>query len=114
MTGVCTDATFVESCYQWSDCVVTNSAILDPIFTRTCASLHDRKRSRVAPSGAGCLQSCFLLLLIGLLVTGCASVPKDYPRTSSTAFENYQDTSVGQLFEASSAMGARPLRLVSN
>jgi putative cardiolipin synthase len=38
--------------------------------------------------------------LVGLLFTGCASVPKDYPRTSSTAFQDYQDTSVGQLFEA--------------
>ena len=79
---------------------MTNHVIFDSIFTRTCASLHDRKRSRVALSGTGCLQLCFLLLLVGLLFTGCASVPKDYPRTSSTAFQDYQDTSVGQLFEA--------------
>jgi hypothetical protein len=26
-------------------------------------------------------------------------VPKDYPRTESTAFQDYLDTSVGQLFE---------------
>jgi hypothetical protein len=42
----------------------------------------------------------FLLLLIGLLFTGCATVPTDYPRSESTAFEDYLDTTGGQLFEA--------------
>jgi starvation-inducible outer membrane lipoprotein len=41
------------------------------------------------------LSLYFLLLLIGLLITGCASVPKDYPRTESTAFKNYLDTAAG-------------------
>ena len=41
----------------------------------------------------------FAILLASLLFTGCASVPKDYPRTSSTAFTEYLDTGVGQLFE---------------
>jgi len=45
------------------------------------------------------LLSGLLLLLIGLMFTGCATVPKDYPRTESTAFQDYLDTSVGQLFE---------------
>jgi putative cardiolipin synthase len=45
------------------------------------------------------LKSWVLFLLIGLLLSGCAGVPKDYPRTESTAFEDYLDTSVGQLFE---------------
>jgi len=65
---------------------MTNHVIFDPIFSR-------------ARAGTDILQICFLLLLIGLLFTGCASVPRDYPRTSSTAFQDYQDTSVGQLFE---------------
>jgi hypothetical protein len=39
------------------------------------------------------------LLLIGLLFTGCASVPEDYPRTTSVAYQDYLDTSLGQLFE---------------
>jgi len=52
-----------------------------------------------AGPGTSFLKFCLLLLLIGLLFTGCASVPKDYPRSSSTAFEDYLDTSVGQLFE---------------
>ena len=65
---------------------MTNHVIFDPNFSR-------------ARAGTDILQICFLLLLIGLLFTGCASVPRDYPRTSSTAFQDYQDTSVGQLFE---------------
>ena len=44
--------------------------------------------------------SFFLLLLIGLLFTGCATVPTDYPRSESTAFQDYLDTTGGQLFEA--------------
>jgi cardiolipin synthase C len=39
------------------------------------------------------------LALAGLLFTGCASVPEDYPRTTSTAYQDYLDTSLGQLFE---------------
>ena len=65
---------------------MTNHVIFDPNFSR-------------ARAGTDILQICFLLLLIGLLFTGCASVPRDYLRTSSTAFQDYQDTSVGQLFE---------------
>ena len=44
-----------------------------------------------------------ILLLVALLFTGCASVPKDYPRTSSTAFEDYLDTSQGRFFEQAAA-----------
>lgn len=43
------------------------------------------------------------LLLIFLLFSGCASVPRDYPRTSSTAFEDYLDTSQGRFFEQAAA-----------
>ncbi|UCE76646.1 MAG: phospholipase D family protein [Gammaproteobacteria bacterium] len=45
------------------------------------------------------LRSYLLMVLTAVLFTGCATVPKDYPRTESTAFEDYLDTSVGQLFE---------------
>ena len=45
------------------------------------------------------LEYCFLLLLLGFLSTGCATLPEDYPRANSTAFQHYLDTSVGQLFE---------------
>ena len=41
-----------------------------------------------------------LLILLSLsLLAGCASVPEDYPRTPSSAYQDYLDTSVGQLFE---------------
>ena len=42
-----------------------------------------------------------VVLLLSMLVIGCASVPKDYPRSDSKAFTDYLDTSVGQLFEES-------------
>jgi len=69
------------------------------IFSCPGAGLHERGYSQAARAGTDILQTCFLLLLIGMLFTGCASVPKDSPRTSSTAFEDYLDTSVGKLFE---------------
>lgn len=40
-----------------------------------------------------------LVFWIVLLMVGCATVPKDYPRTESTAFPGYLDTSLGKLFE---------------
>ena len=45
-----------------------------------------------------------VILLFAMLVIGCATVPKDYPRTTSSAFTNYLDTSVGQLFEEKAVM----------
>jgi putative cardiolipin synthase len=39
------------------------------------------------------------LLLTSLVLMGCASVPKDYPRTVSTAYPDYLETSLGQLLE---------------
>lgn len=44
-----------------------------------------------------------MILLSLLLLAGCASIPKDYTRTSSTATQDYQSTSVGKLFERSAA-----------
>ena len=43
------------------------------------------------------------LMIFSLLLVGCASVPKDYPRTSSSVFQDYRSTSVGKLFEQSAA-----------
>jgi putative cardiolipin synthase len=40
-----------------------------------------------------------LLLLIVISTTSCATLPEDYPRTTSTAFQKHLETSVGQLFE---------------
>jgi putative cardiolipin synthase len=47
------------------------------------------------------LASAFML--IGFLLAGCATVPKEYPRNPSTAFTDYTSTSLGQLFEATAA-----------
>lgn len=44
-----------------------------------------------------------LILLSLLLLAGCASVPKNYPLTPSTAFQDYRGTSVGKLFGQSAA-----------
>lgn len=79
--------------------MATNSVLFDSIFTFCHAYLHRRRRSKVTISGVNFYKSCLLLLLTGLLFTGCASLPKDYPRTKSKAFPDYLNTSVGQLFE---------------
>jgi len=44
------------------------------------------------------LRYC-LLLLIGVWTTSCATLPEDYPRRTSTAIQDYLDTSVGRLIE---------------
>ena len=46
--------------------------------------------------------TCIWLLVAAALV-GCASLPTDYPRTASTSFADYQDTSIGQLFDDAAA-----------
>ena len=42
-------------------------------------------------------------MLAVVLFTGCASVPKDYPRTPSTAFPDHASTAIGAYFETASA-----------
>ena len=44
-----------------------------------------------------------LPLLLTMLVSGCASLPTDYPRTESTAMQDYQSTLMGQRFAAAEA-----------
>jgi putative cardiolipin synthase len=58
-----------------------------------------RAGQAMAP-GANFLTHCLLVLVLGFSLTSCAALPEDYPRTSSTAFQDYLETSVGQLFEA--------------
>ena len=51
------------------------------------------------------------LLLTGLLLAGCASVPTDYPRTESTAFQDHEATEIGRYFtKAASALACRSAR----
>jgi putative cardiolipin synthase len=42
-------------------------------------------------------------LMLVMLVTGCASLPTDYPRTETSALEEYQTTSIGQRWAAREA-----------
>ncbi|MGD8842866.1 MAG: hypothetical protein PVJ83_05265 [Gammaproteobacteria bacterium] len=49
----------------------------------------------------GMSMSCWLILSIAVLSAGCSTLPKDYQRTESTAFQDYLDTGVGQLFPQS-------------
>jgi putative cardiolipin synthase len=44
-----------------------------------------------------------LLILAVVLLTGCASVPKDYPRTPSKAFPDYASTAIGAYLEKAAA-----------
>ena len=39
-----------------------------------------------------------VLLFLVLLVSGCASLPTDYPRSESAAIQEYQSTPIGQKF----------------
>ena len=51
------------------------------------------KRIHQRPSNLG---GCLLVVLLVVLATGCASVPKDYPRTPSRAYQNHDSTAVGE------------------
>lgn len=44
--------------------------------------------------GTKTILRCLLLAMV-LLLIGCASVPKDYPRIESTAFQDPQRTAIG-------------------
>ena len=59
-------------------------------------------RSSGQPYVLPCL-SCILLMLVGVPFIGCGSVPKDYPRTPSTAFPDYASTAIGAYFEKAAA-----------
>jgi putative cardiolipin synthase len=59
---------------------------------------NDLLHRRVPEPSGGHLsrqRSGLLLLLAGLLLVGCASVPKDYPRTQSAAIQNHVSTPIG-------------------
>ena len=60
----------------------------------------ERARANAEPRfrGARLFRSCLLLMVSGLLVAGCASVPKDYPRTESAALKDPESTAIGQYF----------------
>jgi len=43
------------------------------------------------------------ILLTIFLLSGCSSLPKDYPRTPSTAYKNHKATNIGHIFGKESA-----------
>jgi putative cardiolipin synthase len=80
-----------------------NSALVDSICTGSRAALCSGQPSHGVGRGSAVFRSCCFLLLTLVLLAGCATVPKDYPRTESTAFQDYLETGVGQLFEETAA-----------
>ena len=44
--------------------------------------------------------------MVGALLSGCASPPEDYPRTTSTAISEYSQTTLGRIFEDAEAQHA--------
>ena len=49
------------------------------------------------------VRACMLLVLGAVLFASCASVPKDHPRTPSTAFPDHASTALGAYFEKAGA-----------
>jgi putative cardiolipin synthase len=79
--------------------MVIHRDVFDSALIGPRPHLQRCERSPGAVPGTGFLGACLLLLLIGVLFTGCATVPTDYPRTPSAAFTDHTATSLGQLFE---------------
>jgi len=52
---------------------------------------------------SGLFKAYVFFLLIGLVLTGCATVPTEYPRHPSSAITDYTATSLDQLFEKDAA-----------
>lgn len=52
---------------------------------------------------AGPLRALSLALIADLLITGCASLPENYPRTTSTAIADHESTAIGSYFEEKAA-----------
>jgi len=46
--------------------------------------------------GIRLFRTCVGVLFAGVLLAGCATVPKDYPRTETTAFPNHESTPIGK------------------
>ncbi len=54
-------------------------------------------------------RACAVLALGVVLFNGCASVPKDYPRTPSVTFPDYASTAVGAYLEKAAAGHPGPI-----
>jgi hypothetical protein len=56
----------------------------------------DKHYRDLLTAAAARLSTILLLLLTGVLLAGCASVPNEYPRTGSTALKDDTTTSIGR------------------
>jgi hypothetical protein len=66
-----------------------------PVYHRRALCFHGKPAT-----AANCLGFPLVFLSILLMLAGCATtLPKDVQRTPSTAFANYNTTSIGQFFE---------------
>ncbi len=74
--------------------IAANNKVCHVERASACAGPHGTAWVSVAGRAKALLRSGVVLLLIG--VAGCATVPKDYPRTPSTAFQYPEQTAVGQ------------------
>lgn len=51
-------------------------------------------------AGLSAIKAIVILPMLAVLLVGCASLPKDYPRTESKALEDYQSTTMGRRWSA--------------
>jgi len=75
----------------------------DNYLQREIDSLAPPSLKRAAMRAPVLVRSFMLLMLAVVLFTGCASVPKDYPRTPSKAFSESASTAIGAYFEKAAA-----------
>ncbi len=68
-------------------------------------SLCENQTPTIAQPEASVLNQlvAWLLSILLLFVTGCASIPTDYPRTASTAFQEHEGTVIGKQFAEDAA-----------
>ncbi len=55
------------------------------------------------PTGRGLRTAGLFLALTALVLAGCASVPKDYPRTTTAAYSDHASTTIGRYVQKAAA-----------
>ena len=72
--------------------------LLRSVSAPEAASGQDRVLFQGSARSLSMMKSIAVVLTL-LLAAGCASLPEEYPRSASTAFPDYLDTSIGRHFE---------------
>jgi putative cardiolipin synthase len=78
------------------------NTIMHPVTNHSLTCRSAQPALSTSATGVNRLINSVCLWLV-LLVTGCASLPSDYPRTESTALEDYRTTVMGQKFMTAEA-----------